>query len=187
MNLPPPICLKTQIGGSYSPVNRKLFPLKAALVAIGFSVRHPIGDRVVFDDGRWRATEAAHCIPPFAEIEHHYYRCIRDCDFHCVANFKDTAPGALGASAAAEVGYAMLHAKPIVLTDEIQCAPTVERALASLIQARRQLFHCIHFAPNWPQLKPSVFEALIGAVDYRLDIDAERTISRCVSQLLDGL
>jgi len=187
VNSAPHYGLKTQIGGSYSPENRKLFPLKAALIGAGYDVRHPIGDRVVLDAGRWRAVCSDLRLTAFDAVEHHYYECIRDCHFHCVANFRATSPGTVGASAATEIGFAMLQAKPIILTDAIQFSESVDRELAAVIATRRPHLNHIEFALDDPQRGVAAISKLPCSTDYNLDAEAIRIISRCVSQLFDTL
>jgi hypothetical protein len=183
----PPKRLSTQIGGSYSPENQKLLPLKAALVAAGYDVRHPIGDSLEHHDGRWRAVQTGQAAPHFPSIERHYYDCIRDCDFHCVANFQASSPGTLGASAATEIGYAILCSKPILLTDPIVLARSVDASLQKVIDTNQPRFHWINFEPAEPANLTLWREGFIGPVEYERDIDADLAIMRCIIALFDAL
>lgn len=182
----PPKRLVTQIGGPYSPENLKLFPFKAALVAAGYDVRHPVGDTVSLHDGRWRAVQTGQSVDPFPAVERDYYDGIRSCDFHCVANFRVSAPGSLGNSAATEIGYAMLHGRPILLTDAIVFGEQVDDSLKEAIAANQSHFHQIDFQPG--QALPELWrEGFVGRVDYQLGFDRDLAIMRCVTALFETL
>ena len=93
------VVARSQVGGKYSQRNSSLFRVKDILGKKNVEIRHPIGDRLYETPDRMVAFDPELCGRTFYEIEIDYYGCLRDCDFHVVANELQGAPGYIGSSA----------------------------------------------------------------------------------------
>ncbi len=155
--------------------------------ALGYNVRHPIGTEVVLTPEGHRAHEPGVAVEPLHGVEVHYYGCIRDCDFHCVANTTPEQPGYTGDSAAIEIGYAMMHGKPIVLTDPLYIAPHVNPPLRRMIEANADQFHVWKLGASLAASYRPHEEGFLGDVRYALSFEDELHLMRLIGGLFAAL
>jgi len=134
------VIARTQIGGKYDEAELSLFDLKRRLEAADVEVTHPSSDGIVCTvDGRGYTFDPS--TTSFFDIETDYYRSIAESDFHTVNNRFLRNMGYIGASAALEMTYAMLHGRPILLMHQPDFAPSVEPFCAETISERADLLH----------------------------------------------
>jgi hypothetical protein len=178
--------LHTQIGGKYSVKNAILFSLKRALEQGGIAVSYPILDSLqLTPEGQYVAYDPS---LKFSQIELGYYRSIRGCSFHCVANSEVGNEGLIGQSASLEVAFAMAQGKPIFFTNGVRIAPHVSDAIRAIVTRNLSGVHVLENLDSTAvaegRIEP-IAEILVAkhAPVYDLDIDALRTIRRGIFRL----
>ena len=131
---------RTQIGGKYDQADLSLFALKRTMVDAGIDVACPASEGIVCTIAGRGYTFDPRTVS-FYEVETDYYHSIATSDFHTVNDRFLSVAGYIGASAALEMTYAMLHNKPILLMYPPVLAETVDPACADIIQDRIGMLH----------------------------------------------
>lgn len=136
---------RTQIGGKYDKSDLSLFDLKRRLTHAGVEVIYPASEGIVATvDGRGYTFDPR--VTSFFDVETDYYKSIATSDFHTVNNRFLAKLGYIGASAALEMAYAMLHNQPIVTMHRPELAASVDPVCAEIIAQRQDLLHVYDMA-----------------------------------------
>lgn len=178
---------RTQIGGKYDKEDTSLFELKSRLQEADVEVTYPASDgivRVIAGRGyTFDPTETS-----FFEVESDYYRSLAESDFHTVNNRFLRRMGYIGASAALEMGYVMMHNKPILLMHPPELAPSVDPELAEVIDQRRDLFHIHDVTTMSNDEIVEIVSSFKGkAVDYDFTQKADRIVLERVDLLFQEI
>ncbi|HEU5187479.1 MAG TPA: hypothetical protein VFT87_03170 [Candidatus Saccharimonadales bacterium] len=178
---------ETQIGGKYDKTDQSLFSLKRRLQDADVRVRYPASDGIVCTiDGRGYTFDPR--TTSFFDIETDYYRSIAETDFHTVNNRFLRHMGYIGASAALEMTYAMLHRRPILLMHPPVFAPTVEPFCAEVIDERTDLLHVHDMAQmNSPEIAETVSSIKGSGVEYKLSAKMGKLVLSRVEQLFEEI
>ncbi len=178
---------RTQIGGKYDQSDLSLFSLKRRLTDAGVEVTYPASEGIVCTiDGRGYTFDPR--ITSFFDVETDYYRSIAGSDFHTVNNRFLSKLGRIGASAALEMTYAMLHERPIVLMHQPELAASVDPVCADVITQHQGLLHVHDMAVMDNSEIAAVVNTLKGErVDYNMPEHIGRMVMAQVDQLFQDI
>lgn len=165
--------IATQITGKDSAVNGGLFRLKERLALFGFAVRHPLAAQLVHHQDAYFTYNPKHWTE--YEVWLDCFESITTCDVHIVSN---DVSGLVGREGALSLSYALLHNKPIILTNKPYFKPEVEPCIARLIQRRVKRFNTQNLLKlDNPNLKPYI--EIVASQQPRYGLNrTERTIIR---------
>lgn len=126
------------VSGKYGPGLQPAYQVRSAFEKAGIEVAFPRGDTPIESYSGYTFSEDAEQYVPFPYMQDRFFQLIEENPFHTVVTGKNSPEGQtegyLGFSSAHEVAYAILKAKPIIMSSRIeQFSDHVPSGLAEII------------------------------------------------------
>lgn len=155
--------LTTQLGGP-NLKNNTLFAVKRRLTSAGIRVIHPLNDGFFLMQGRYFTFNPRKWLR--YEVDVDYYESILSTDLHIVCN--ETANGVIDYDAALEILFAMIHNKPIVLTNQPQLGKRTDLLIRDILGPRLINLPVLHLRAIPADSVQEALAKLPKSVDYNL-------------------
>lgn len=179
---------RTQIGGKYDKADPSVFELKRQFARLDVGVSHPMSDEIISTvDGRGFTFNPSEI--SFLDVETDYYDSIQTSDFHTVNNRFLGDLGYVGGSASLEMGFAMIHNKPILLMHPPRYAASADPLCIEILTEREDLLHVHDVAGMSDREAVAVVEGIKRepSVDYGLSESARAFVMGQVDTLFEQI
>jgi len=179
--------INTQLGGKFSREENGLFDLRKHLISSGINIEFPFSDGIV---GEYKGIGVTFIPTPertFYDIEIEFFNAIRINPVHIVHNkFKDQI-GYIGESASIELGYAIMHNRPIIFLYEPTFSEKVSPIIKELINANVELIKIKRLdLLSTDEVSDYVSTIVTDPIEYLLKVTSEVEVMKIVGNLLDS-
>lgn len=179
--------INTQLGGKFSKEENGLFDLRRHLINAGINVQFPFNDGII---GEYNGIGVTFIPTPertFYDIETEFFHAIKTNPIHIVHNkFKDQL-GYIGESASIELGYAIIHNRPIVLLYPPILSDKVSPIIRDLLTRNIDLIKVERLDMlGTEELNTFISETLSKPVEYIIGVNDEVEIMKIIDALLSS-
>ena len=177
--------MKSQLSGKFSKKDSGIFALRKKLIKAGIEIEFPFSDGIV---GEYKGIAMTFVPTPertFYDVELAFFEAIRRNPIHIVHNKHDKDCGYIGESASAEIAYAILHGKPVVLLYKPTFSDKVHLAVKRLIETNiSNLFIKMFDFLSKQKMATYLWEAIENfSGEYTYDTETEISVMGCITDL----